>query len=173
MSESWQLSPSRSSHSVTLNLQAVLNLVISESRGLLNAEAVSVLLYDQAAASCTLQPLQPWGGAIDWETDAGQPGIPDWVMQHKQAVLSHDAYADARFSPQIDESNRMTTRSILAVPLMTRSRLGVIEALTRWKCFEAEHLVTLERWPARQRLPPKARLYQMEKEMRRAGRDTA
>jgi diguanylate cyclase (GGDEF)-like protein len=57
-------------------------------------------------------------------------GIAGWVAQHGQPLLVPDVSKDERFAARIDEMTRWKTRSILCVPLASKSRiLGVIQLI--------------------------------------------
>jgi len=131
----------------TLDLQAVLKLVISESRNLLGAEATSVLLYDRATDELVFAAADsPASERVLKLRMPAQVGIAGWVMQNRQAALVPDAYHDPRFYRRVDESIGMTTRSVLAVPLMVKdSMVGVIESLNKASgAFDQNDLKTLE-----------------------------
>jgi sigma-B regulation protein RsbU (phosphoserine phosphatase) len=61
--------------------------------------------------------------------DMGQ-GIAGWVAEHQTPLLIKDAKTDSRFYPDADQLTCFTTRSLIAVPLISRSGLiGVAEIL--------------------------------------------
>ncbi|MBN1890365.1 MAG: GAF domain-containing protein [Thermoflexales bacterium] len=119
--------------SSTLDLQTVLDLIIAEIRSLVDAEAASVLLYDPTsdelvfAASAGPASTELIGTHLP--TTAG---IAGWVMREKQSVLVGDVRSDPRFYGRIDAKTGLTTRSLLAVPLIFKGvASGVIEAMNK------------------------------------------
>jgi diguanylate cyclase (GGDEF)-like protein len=57
-------------------------------------------------------------------------GIAGWVAQHGQPLLVPDVTKDERFASRIDDMTSWKTRSILCVPLASKSRiLGVIQLI--------------------------------------------
>jgi PAS domain S-box-containing protein len=117
----------------TLDLEAVLRLVIDEVRSLLDAEAASVLLHDPANAELVFAAIV--GPATEKLRGTRMPdtaGLAGWVMREQQAVLVSEARTDTRFYDQIDAVTGLTTRSLLAVPLMARGTAsGVLEAVNK------------------------------------------
>jgi HD-GYP domain-containing protein (c-di-GMP phosphodiesterase class II) len=105
--------------------------------GLINDAAARVAEADR----CSIFVVDREKGEL-WTTAAhrtGQiriplgAGIAGAVAQGGQAVAIPDAYADARFNPQVDAATGYRTRNILCVP-MTNTRgevVGVIQALNR------------------------------------------
>ncbi len=90
-------------------------------------------------------------------------------MREKQAALVGDAQADARFFGSVDQLSGITTRSVLAVPLMVKGVLqGVVEAINKVSGPFAEHdLETLETMAGSAATAiENARLFQAEREQR-------
>jgi signal transduction histidine kinase len=59
-------------------------------------------------------------------------GIVGWVIRHGTPTLVPDVSEDPRFFDQFDQQSGFTTRSILCVPLQTRSStIGAIEVMNR------------------------------------------
>ena len=115
----------------TLDLQEVLTLILNEARSTVSAEAASVLLHD--ANDDELVFAASDGQASEGLVGARMPadaGIAGWAMQKVQPVLVHDTQDDQRFYDHIDDLTSLTTRSLLAVPLVHKEKVvGVIEAI--------------------------------------------
>lgn len=59
-------------------------------------------------------------------------GVAGWVAEHGRALLVADAQNDPQFHPGIDAVTGFVTRSIIAVPLLTKGQVyGVIELLNK------------------------------------------
>jgi sigma-B regulation protein RsbU (phosphoserine phosphatase) len=74
-------------------------------------------------------------------------GIAGWVAQNRKAVMIKDAQNDPRFSKVADKQRKLSTRTILAVPLVQAEELlGVLNVLnSRNKpFFDNEDLALLE-----------------------------
>jgi len=102
------------------------------AREMLNAEASSLLLYDErgdlrfeyveGAAAATLK-----GKALK----LGE-GITGWAAKERRPVIINDVQSDPRFATHFDKSSGFVTRSILCVPLAFNGRdLGIIEVINK------------------------------------------
>jgi signal transduction histidine kinase len=72
--------------------------------------------------------------------------IAGWTIQHMQPVLVDDAQHDSRFYGRIDTITGLTTRSLLAVPMIFKERaIGLIEVVNEAEgSFNEHHLEILE-----------------------------
>lgn len=117
----------------TLELDVVLRQTMAEVKTMLNAEGASVLLHDQASNDLFFATVV----APDAEILAGMrlpltEGIAGWVMQERQAVLVDDVQRDPRFYDRIDSVTGLTTKSLLAVPLVYKEDvIGVVEVINK------------------------------------------
>jgi len=130
----------------TLNLEEVLLHVLEETKKLLGAEAASVLLYDPEESQLVFTASV--GTASDGLMGMRMPadaGIAGWVLREGKPLLVQDAQADPRFYAHIDAATGLTTRSLLAVPLVYRTRkIGVLEVVDeRPGVFDERHLSLL------------------------------
>ncbi|MCK4451673.1 MAG: GAF domain-containing protein, partial [Anaerolineae bacterium] len=117
----------------TLDLDAVLTLVMAEARSMLNAGATSVLLHEPASDELCFAAVAGAGSEmlIGTHLPAGV-GIAGLVMQTGQPMLITDAQSDPRFYDRIDTITGLTTHSLLVVPLLSKGKvIGVIEAVNR------------------------------------------
>lgn len=156
--------------SSVLDLSVVLQLVIAVTRNLLSAVGVSVLLQDPDTHELVFAAVDsPTAALLTGKRMPHTRGIAGWVMQHKQTALVSDAYSDPRFYRQVDETTGMTTRSLVAAPLMVRGNItGVIEAVNKTSgVFDQHDVEVLEAMASSAAIAAEnARLYQMEKEQR-------
>ena len=120
--------------SANLDLNTVLQQTLMQINTLLDAEDASVLLYDATSDDLV------FAAVADGQTSAilfGQhisldAGIAGWVMQHKTSTIVEDAQRDLRFYDEIDLLTSITTRSLLAVPLIAKDRIiGVLEVINK------------------------------------------
>ncbi len=116
-----------------LDLNTVLTQVLTEAQALLRAEVASVLLSDATGAELIFTAVVGIGSeALKGTHILADASIAGWVMREAQPVLSTDVQTDPRFYANIDAITGLTTRSLLAVPLLCQGRtLGVIEVINR------------------------------------------
>jgi two-component system NtrC family sensor kinase len=118
----------------TLRLPELLAAMMERVRMVMDAEACSVMLLDEA------------GSTLHWEVALGEgagkletlavglgEGISGRVAATGEAIRIADAYTDPRWNGRrYDEASGLRTRSILCVPLRTRERIvGVVQVLNR------------------------------------------
>lgn len=120
----------------TLDLNILLERVMEQVRILVDAEGASVLLRpteadlasdDLVFAAATGPGAEKLPGLrLSWA------GVAGWVMRERQAALIADAQNDPRHERQVDALTGLTTRSLLAVPLISKGTvLGVVEAVNK------------------------------------------
>ena len=117
-----------------LDLNTVLQQTMIHINTLLEAEDASVLLHDTenndlvfaAVATDSAFPIL-FGKHIALDS-----GIAGWIVRNRQPVRVGNAQTDPRFYNVIDAMTAVTTRSLLAVPLITKDRvIGVIEVINK------------------------------------------
>ncbi len=127
----------------TLSLEKVLEQMMDETRVLLEAEAASVLLCDPADNSLSFAAaVGPNSERLTGTRMPAAAGIAGEALRTGQAVLISDAQRDTRFYNQIDALTGSKTRSLLAVPLITKNKIiGIVEAIN-WgdKLFDENDL---------------------------------
>ena len=117
------------------DLDTLLIRIMEESKEVAQAEACSLMLYDE------LPPARYFKVALG---DAGiqetlrkirlklGQGIAGTAAESRQTIVVEDAHRDDRFLASVDEATRFTTRSLLAIPLLDRNRLlGVVEVVNK------------------------------------------
>ncbi len=120
------------------NLTDIEQLIITiteECKKACNAEAGSLLLYDEKKEELYFQvTLGPVGSEIV-KKEIRIPitcGIAGEVARTKKPIVVNDVKKDSRFFPGVDMATQYSTRNILAVPLIDRQRLvGVIEMVNK------------------------------------------
>jgi diguanylate cyclase (GGDEF)-like protein len=116
----------------TLELPEVLRLVMERAQELLKASRFSLLLLDEEARELRFEIASGPGAErlASLRLPVGE-GIAGWVAREGQPVLIGDATRDPRFSARYDDISGHTSRSLIAVPLVSKGRtLGVIEVVT-------------------------------------------
>lgn len=115
----------------TLDLSAVLNLIMDTAVGLLQAEAGSLVLVEDDTGELVFEVTAGPGSAdlVGTRLPPGT-GVVGSVVQEGKPIIIKDAQTDQRWYRDLDES--FITRSIIAVPMVSRGRTaGVIELLNR------------------------------------------
>lgn len=118
--------------SSTLDLDALLKLVLDKAQSVMNAEASSILLINEKTGMLECEVALGEVGAQVKEKiklEVGQ-GIGGWVAQTGEPLIVPDVSADSRFYANTDKTTGFKTRSILAVPLKVKEKvIGVAEVL--------------------------------------------
>ncbi len=116
-----------------LDLSSLLVRITEAARDITDAEAASILLYDEGTRELYFQTATN----IDEPTMRGlvvplEGSIAGWVLRNQQAVRVQDAHTDPRYYGEVARTVSYDTRSLLAVPMMTKNRIvGVLEALNK------------------------------------------
>jgi signal transduction histidine kinase len=114
-----------------MNLDALFELIMEQTRKIMNSERASVFLHDAHG-----DQLYCWASidlkrnAIRISTDCGVAG---WVFRTKTPLILNDPYSDHRFYPGVDLKTGFRTRNILCCPLVNQSQtcIGTIQALNK------------------------------------------
>jgi len=125
-----------SAFAARLELADLVPMVVAETRRVLDASGVSVLLHDAARKELYF----PYVSQDDSEAARrlhalrmpSDRGIAGTVVRTGKAERIDDVAADPRFYPEIDRQTGVSTRTILCAPLRARRGvLGVIEVINR------------------------------------------
>jgi two-component system NtrC family sensor kinase len=160
----------RASQAITSSLdsKAVLNLVLNETKSLLNTGAISIALRDPTSDELVFAAVSGLGAEKLIGTHLPpQTGIAGWVMREGQSVLISEAQTDPRFYRDIDARLDNVTRSVIAVPLKFKGVvLGVVEAINKATgLFDQHDLEILEALAASASIAiENARLYKVERD---------
>jgi signal transduction histidine kinase len=126
-----------------LDLDAVLGTVMAEVRELLDAEGASVLLQEEGELVFVASAGHGSEALVGTRLPVAS-GIAGRVMRKGKAVLVDDARNDPYFYDRIDAMTGLTTRSLVAVPLIVRGvPRGVIEAINKARSTFDEHDLNL------------------------------
>lgn len=117
----------------TLNVDELLQVIMSSAAELLGAETSSLLLLDEDAGELTVAVAVGESGREAMKhTVPATAGIAGWVIEHDGPLIVDDAPGDSRFYAGIDEKTGFQTRNILAAPLRTRERvIGAMEVINK------------------------------------------
>ena len=120
----------------TLRLRELLNAMMERVREVLDAEACSVMLVDEASHELYWEvALGEGAGKLQTLSVPVGQGISGSVAATGRAIRIEDAQHDPRWTGsgrRYDATTGFTTRSILCVPIVARDRvIGVIQTLNR------------------------------------------
>lgn len=132
----------------SLELDEVLENIMTTSRSILKADACSLMLVDEKREELVFEVAQ--GPVADKFGEGARvrkgQGIAGYVYENAEPVLIEDAYADPRFNRDFDRMTGYRTRSILCVPLKSRDRvIGVSQVINKLDGtpFTAEDMDTM------------------------------
>jgi signal transduction histidine kinase len=117
----------------TLDLDTLLNRIVSASSYLAGAEAASILLYDEAAHQLYFQVTTN----LDRPTMRGlsvplEGSLAGWILTNRQPVRIPDVRSDPRHSAVVEKQTQIVTKSLLGIPLVTKDRVvGVLEVINK------------------------------------------
>lgn len=120
---------------VITDLDTLLRRIMEESKRVAQAEACSLMLYDEARHELYFKVALGESGDQNaltrFRLKLGQ-GIAGVAAETRTTILVENVHEDARFMSSVDEATRFRTRNLLAVPLVDRDRLlGVVEVLNK------------------------------------------
>jgi signal transduction histidine kinase len=115
----------------TLNLDPLLNRIIHAARDITDAEAASILLYDDTARELYFQaatnpdPMMR-GMVIPMDSIAG------WIVTNREPVRIGDVKKDTRYFKNVAQTLSFATKTLMGVPLITKEKVvGVLEVLNK------------------------------------------
>ncbi len=117
----------------TLDLRTMQNLIIDKAVELLQAEAGSLWLVDQDTGElvCEITADPDAADLVGTRLPSGT-GVVGAVVQEGKPIIVGEAQTDRRWYRGFDDQTAFTTRSIIAVPMVSRGRtIGAIELLNR------------------------------------------
>lgn len=109
----------------------LLNKIMDYALDITQSDAGSILLLDGDQLVFKVVRGEKAGHLLGMSVPVGK-GITGWVADSGRPLRLQDVRKDARFNPEIDATTGFVTKSILCVPLMTKSGvIGVLELLNR------------------------------------------
>ncbi len=119
--------------SSTLDIDALLNIILQKAEELMDAEASSVFRIDEEKNELYFVTARGEKGKEVKEIRIPMgKGIVGWVAQHKKSLLVPDVTKDPRWFKGVDKKTKFITRSIIAVPLFVKGKIiGVAEVLNK------------------------------------------
>lgn len=160
----------------TLDMETVLELIMTKAVEILNAEAGSLLLLDQQSGELVFRvvvgPVSE--SLVDQRLPQGE-GIVGAAVQTREAQVVNDVQVDSRWHMAVDLATGFETRSILCAPMLHRGHpVGALEVLNKLDgtAFEGDDLELLSNFAAQAAVAVEnARLYEQTDEQLRARND--
>jgi Nif-specific regulatory protein len=117
----------------SLDLQKVLRFILLSMENLIDAEASSVMILDEAARELSVYlALGKKGQRIQHLRLKVSHGIAGWVAREGKGIIVNNVKEDPRFYSGFDDLTGFETHSIICIPLKVRGKtIGVIELLNR------------------------------------------
>ena len=119
---------------LTLNLRPLLHRIVLAGKELTDTQACSIMLVDRKSGELYFEAATNLPGVHSIVVPM-EGSVAGWVAQHGEALVVADAKKnDPRFgfSSKADEQSKLTTQSIIAVPMISRDKvIGVLEGINK------------------------------------------
>lgn len=114
-------------------LDILLSEIMESCKILMNAEASSLLIYNEEENILFFEVATgEKGSEVKKITSKMGEGIAGWVAEKRESLLIDDCYKDPRFNPEYDKMTNFITRSMICVPMIHKEKLvGVIQVLNK------------------------------------------
>lgn len=114
---------------VTTDLDVLLGTIVEAACEVLDCDRATIFLYDSA----TNELYSRVAKGVDAIRFPADKGIAGQAAQERVCVNVPDAYADARFNPEVDKETGYNTRNLLTFPLenIQGNLIGVLQALNK------------------------------------------
>lgn len=116
----------------TLDLLALLDLIVNAARDLTRTEATSILLLDAKTGQLYFEAVTGSKSEEIKRIVVPPDSVAGWVAREGRIQIINDVSKDQRFFSKSDQTTGFQTRSLIAVPLKVKDRIiGVLEAVNR------------------------------------------
>lgn len=117
----------------TLDVRALLNMILNAVTELTDTEEASILLIDESTGELRFEAAtQLSAGAMEVFVVPKENSIAGWIAAHNEPVLVEDAQQDTRLYRVVDDTMQNNTRNLLGVPMVAKGKvIGVVEALNK------------------------------------------
>lgn len=127
----------------TLNLDALLRRIIDCAVELSEAEAASIILYEETTRELYFRNATNLDERLVTGISVPLEGsIAGWIVTNRKPVIVNDAHKDPRFFGKVEKTTNFLTMSLIGVPLINKDKvLGVLEVLNKTRnAFSEEDL---------------------------------
>jgi GAF domain-containing protein len=117
----------------TLDLEELLQRIMSSAAELLDAETSSLLLVDEETGDLNVNTATGESGKqITRRQVPAHQGIAGWVVDNGEAAVVDSPKDDPRFYAVMDQAIQFETRNMVAVPMRVRDEtIGVVEVINK------------------------------------------
>ena len=116
----------------TFDTNQLLQLIMSSSAELLDAETSSLILVDEATDELVITVASGVGTQAEQRRFPAGAGIAGWTLANRQVAVIDDPASDRRFFPGVADALGFATRNLLAVPMLVKDRaIGVVEVINK------------------------------------------
>ncbi len=115
----------------SLDIEEIMQSLLTQMNDLLNAEAISIALVDKKSNELVYRVAEGMGSdkIIGLRLPSNQ-GVSGWVMEHREPVLVAETSRDPRFNTSGDRLTGHTTNAMICAPMVFKSDvLGTIQAI--------------------------------------------
>ncbi len=133
----------------TLDLDILLKRIVKAAAELTEAEAASILLYDERLERLYFQVASQYDDPLLRGLEVPvKDSIAGWIVKNRQPIIIHDAKQDERHYEQVGQSLGISIESLLGVPLIAKDKAsGALEAINKreglFSSTDQEALMTL------------------------------
>ncbi|HEX8949152.1 MAG TPA: HD-GYP domain-containing protein [Dissulfurispiraceae bacterium] len=130
----------------TLDIHEIKERAIASAMKLTDSEAGSLLFVDTENKELFFDVASgKKGNKIKTVRLSMGQGIAGWVAENRLPLIIEDAQADARFYKKVDEKSGFVTRSMICVPVETKTKLiGVLQIINKRNgMFTTEDMVMI------------------------------
>ncbi|HJR82013.1 MAG TPA: ATP-binding protein [Anaerolineales bacterium] len=117
----------------TLDLDTLLDDIVRAAADITQAEAASIMLYDDTARQLYFQVATN----IDEPTMRGlivplDKSFAGWIVTNRKSLRIEDAHNDERYFSEVEQTIGYSTKSLLGIPLITKNKVvGVLEVVNK------------------------------------------
>jgi len=115
------------------SLDVLLFDIMQSCKELMNAEASSLLIYDEEEDVLNFEIVTGEKDDVIKKISCKMgEGIAGWVALNRQPLLIEDCYEDPRFNPEVDKLTNFRTKSMICAPMVRNDKLiGVIQVINK------------------------------------------
>lgn len=115
------------------SLDVLLFDIMQSCKELMNAEASSLLIYDEEEDVLNFEIVTNEKDDVIKKISCKMgEGIAGWVGLNRQPLLIEDCYDDPRFNPEVDKLTNFRTKSMICAPMVRNDKLiGVIQVINK------------------------------------------
>ncbi len=115
----------------SLEMEQILEKVLTLTKGIFSCEGSSILIYDPKEDGLIFNTVIGGSERVRAVKLRKDQGIAGWCFTHKRPVVVEDAYSDPRFTNIADNKSGFKTRNLVAVPIIKGdgAAIGVLELI--------------------------------------------